>query len=450
MRLGELLHLVWINITENKFKVVLTSLGIIVGAATIVMVIAIGRGGQADVADQFKNLSAGAIDVVYAGQIDMDNMMMAPPGGGMPSFGGGTGGGSFGGGGGGSRQSAGGSRGAGGFSGGGGGSAALRKTVTLDEEDVEDILLFVPHVEAASISASTKTTVTGGNLEEETEYTVAGVKPEYQSMSNLSMAIGDFITDEDDENESKIAVIGYSLALEIFDSIMDAYDSVIYVDGRSYIINGVLAQMGSVSSGISPDTAIFLPYSTTKKYVMGNSISPQITVIADDVSMVPEVSENISTVLTSTYSGASFTITDAGSKMEAATASANTLSMLLIAVASIVFIVGGIGIMNVLFVSVQERTREIGILKALGSSRRDILLEFLFEANMISTFGGIVGIGISFGLLPLVQKFGMRVEPSVNGWIMALVFAVLTGTVFGFYPAMKASKLIPIQALNME
>ncbi len=440
MRLTELLHLVWLNITENKFKVILTSLGIIVGAATIVMVIAIGRGGQADVEDQFKNLSAGAIDVVYAGQINMDNMMTGPGMGSARAWGSRSGGG----------RVSGGGRSSGGQMGGMGGTAALRKTVTLDEEDVEDILLFVPDVEAASISASTKTGVTGGNLEEETQYTVAGVKPAYQDMSNLTMAIGDFITEDNDGNEEKVCILGYSLALEIFDTIMDAYDSTVYIDGRSFTVNGVLSQMGSMASGISPDTAIFVPYSTAKKYVMGSSISPQITVIAGDVNKVPEVSENIETVLTSSYTGSNFTITDAGSKMEAATQSAKTLSMLLIAVASIVFIVGGIGIMNVLFVSVQERTREIGILKALGSSRHDILLEFLLEANMISTFGGVAGIGLSFGLLPLVRQFGMRVEPSMQGWVMALVFAILTGTVFGFYPAMKASKLIPIEALNAE
>jgi putative ABC transport system permease protein len=128
----------------------------------------------------------------------------------------------------------------------------------------------------------------------------------------------------------------------------------------------------------------------------------------------------------------------------------DTLSLLLIAVASIVFIVGGIGIMNVLFVSVQERTREIGILKAIGCSKRDILLEFLLEANVISTFGGLVGGALSGGIEPLVTYTGMRLEPSMYGAVLALVFAIFTGTVFGFYPALKASKLVPIEALNQE
>lgn len=118
--------------------------------------------------------------------------------------------------------------------------------------------------------------------------------------------------------------------------------------------------------------------------------------------------------------------------MEAATESANTLSMLLIAVASIVFIVGGIGIMNVLFVSVKERTSEIGILKALGCSRREILLEFLMESNFIATFGGIIGVGVGFALVPIVKMTGMTLAPLPIGGILAVLFAVLTGTVFGF------------------
>ena len=124
--------------------------------------------------------------------------------------------------------------------------------------------------------------------------------------------------------------------------------------------------------------------------------------------------------------------------------------MLLIAVAAIVFVVGGIGIMNVLFVTVKERTQEIGLLKALGSRKREILLEFLMEANLISLFGGVVGVILGFALIPAVEMTGMRCEPVVLGGILALVFAVITGTIFGFYPAFKASRLTPIEALSQD
>lgn len=450
MRLGELVHLVWINIVENKFKVLLTSLGIIVGAATIVLVIAIGRGGQMDVADQFKNLSAGTIEVTNRVATGFGELFVSgdfPTGGAMPN----GGQDSF-------RAQSGGGRMQGGAAGGGAGGFAMIKggtfgntmNITLTEDDLEEIRLFVPDISVSTISASTKTSVLGGTMEEESDYTVAGVKPEYADISNLKLAVGDFITDENDKASQKVAVIGYNIALDMFDSLIDAYDSTVEIDGRSYTVAGILQQMGSVTSGISPDDAIFVPYSTAEKYVIGRGISPQITVVASDVDEVPVMMENIQSVLSERHSGAAFSVTDAGSKMEAATQSANTLSLLLVAVASIVFIVGGIGIMNVLFVSVKERTREIGVLKALGASKRDILLEFLFEANAISTFGGVIGVALSFCLVPVVRYTGMRVEPSLTGAVLALVFAVVTGTVFGFYPAFKAASLVPIEALNQE
>ena len=148
------------------------------------------------------------------------------------------------------------------------------------------------------------------------------------------------------------------------------------------------------------------------------------------------------------YPNASFTITDAGSKMEAASKSSDTLTILLYAVAAIVFLIGGIGIMNVLFVSVKERTKEIGVLKALGSSQKDILTEFLMEAAMISVFGGVVGVMLASACMPLASTVGMRVEPSAQGIVLALSFAIVTGTVFGFYPAFKASRLLPVEALK--
>ena len=175
-----------------------------------------------------------------------------------------------------------------------------------------------------------------------------------------------------------------------------------------------------------------------------------ITVVAEDVNDVEEIVANVGTVLNQSYPGASFTISDAGSKMEAAIASTKTMTLLLVSMASIVFVVGGIGIMNVLFVTVKERTREIGILKALGCSRKDILLEFLAEANMISVFGGVIGVIVSLLLMPVLEKFGIRVESSVLGILLALVFAMVTGTVFGFYPAKQAASLIPIEALSEE
>lgn len=449
MRFSEILHLVWINIMENKTKVMLTSLGIIVGAATIVLVIAIGHGGEVDVQEQFKTLNVGAINVTVSTEADMADAMagMMPPG----AMGGGTAGGGFGGNGSTNRRS-GSTGGSGGMPGGqmGGGGMTRQKGVTLTTTDVDDILSYVPDLSSASIVISGTGAVLTDNLDEETDETVVGCLPEYQDISNLELLQGDFITQDDQDGKSKVAVIGNSLAKTLFGSAYAAYGDVLTIEGKTYTVVGVLSEMGTVSSGVSPDDSIYIPYSTAQKFVLGSTATPSITAIASDVNEVSDAMTNITAVLTENYPSGRFTLTDAGSEMEAATTSANTLSMLLIAVAIIVFIVGGIGIMNVLFVSVRERTQEIGILKALGCSKREILLEFLVEANFMSTFGGVLGVIAGFALVPAVRMAGMTVEPLAVSGVLALAFAVVTGTAFGFYPAYKAAQLTPIEALQQE
>lgn len=475
MRLSEILRLVYLNLIQNKFKVILTSIGIVVGSATIMLVIAIGTGGREEVAEQFKNLNAGAIDISYGGGAAFGGLSVggSSVGGGamggdasfaMPGFAGGSSGRGTG---------RGGSFGGSGFSGGlgnampggdfgsimggifnifGGGAddRINQEAVTLSTEDMEDLEVFVPGISDATISYSTSASVEGGELESASYYTIAGVQYNYAQLSNLGMSIGEFLTEEENENKEKVCVLGITVAKAIFGSAYDAYDQVVYIDDRPYLVTGVLSEMGTVASGISPDSSIFIPYETGIKYITGSSISPTITVIAEDVNQVDQVTGNVETVLADSYPNTEFTISDAGSKMDAASASNDTLTLLLISMSVIVFIVGGIGIMNVLFVSVKERTNEIGILKALGCSRRDILLEFLLEASCISLIGAVIGVLLALGITPVVELFSVRVELSVGGAVLSLVFGVVTGSLFGFYPAYKASRLIPVVALNQE
>ena len=453
MKLTEILRLVWLNLSANKSKVILTSTGIIVGAATIMLVIAIGTGGREEVAEQFRNLNAGAIDITYEYQGSSVR--------GSDGFGGGMPGGSgFGGG----------LSGSGGFGGGapaGGGipsegipsggmfmmeqeGRSNTERITLSSEDMEDLETFVPGIENATMIFSTTASVDGGELESSATYTIAGVQSNYARISNLEMALGDFLTEENDSYKDKVCVLGIDVAKTVFGSVYDAYDSTVYIDNRPYKVSGILSEMGTVASGISPDDAIFIPYNTGIKYLSGSGVSPTVTVIAEDVNEVETVITNVKAVLAESYPNAEFTISDAGSKMEAASKSNDTLTMLLICMAVIVFIVGGIGIMNVLFVSVKERTNEIGILKAIGCCKRDILVEFLMEASCTSMVGAVLGVMLALGITPVLEHFGVRVELSAYGAVLSLVFGVLTGTLFGFYPAYQASNLIPVVALNHE
>lgn len=443
MRLSEILRLVWLNLSQNKFKVILTSIGIVVGSATIMLVLAIGTGGKEEVAEQFKNLNAGAIDI-SCDSSDSGGFSFEMPGGGgsvtVTNMGGGSGGGMSGGPGGGMDF--------GGFF--GFGQEEESEAVTLTSEDGDDLATFVSGISATTISYSTTASVEGGDMTSASYYTIAGVEDNYAAISNLEMAIGDFLTEENNESKEKVCVLGATVAKEIFGSAYDAYDGIVYIDGRPYIVSGVLSEMGTVASGISPDTAIYVPYETGIKYITGTSISPTITVVAEDVNQVDTVMTGVESALKESYPNTTFTISDAGSKMEAASASNETLTLLLISMAVIVFIVGGIGIMNVLFVSIKERTNEIGILKALGCSRKDILLEFLLEASFTSLVGAILGVLVALGITPFVQLFNVRVSLSVQGAVLSLLFGVLTGSIFGFYPAYMASRLIPVEALNQE
>lgn len=454
MRISEILKMVLMNIFANKSKGFLTSLGIAVGSATIVLVIAVGQGGRQDVAEQFKNLNAGAIEISVGQSADkmFEDMMggfsdkggssfsgmqggsmpTAPSGGNMPSA----------------------QRGSFGSMSGGGRSGSNARSgvngVKLTVDDAEDIAAYVPDVEAVSIVLTGNSAVSGGELEDETEYTVAGVMSDYQSISNLELLYGEFYNEYDEEDKAKVCVLGYTAAQEIFGAAYLAEGDTVTIEGKNYEVVGVLAQMGTVSSGISPDSSIYVPYSTAQKYIFSSNTAPTITAVASDADKVETVIENINTMLTENYPQTSFTLTDAGSAMKAANNSANTLQTLLIAAAVIVFIVGGIGIMNVLFVTVKERTKEIGILKALGSRRSVILLLFLLEASIIAIFGGAVGAAAGYALIPLVNKLGTTAVAVSYAGILGAGFAVFTGTIFGFYPAFKASQLKPVEALSQD
>lgn len=204
---------------------------------------------------------------------------------------------------------------------------------------------------------------------------------------------------------------------------------------------------------MSYDDAAFVPYSVGEKFLLGTRANPTITVQATGLETVQPAIEDITNILNENHraGGAEqFRILNAGSRLAAAQESARTMSLLLLAVAAVVLVVSGIGIMNVMFVTVKERTREIGTLKAIGAKKREILNQFLIEAVIISLSGGVIGVIAGYLALPVLRYFELPALPSVSGVLLGLTFSVFTGVIFGFYPAWKAADLSPLEALRYE
>ena len=396
MSLIEIFRAVFTNILANKFRVFLTALGIIVGSLTIILVIGIGKGSQAAVEEQFAQLNVGTLYVMS-----------------LPTS---------------------------------------TSSTVLTTADLAAIQEDAPSISDATITVNGKAEISYYN----TAYSssVLGVTDSFKELSNLKLEYGEFISPEDGKSRRKVVVIGSDLADILFeDTKSEAVGKMITIEKRKYEVVGVLARLGSSMQGVNIDEAVLTPYETATKYILGTQVKPRIIALAKDLEHVPTAIEEINSIIKQRYKGkdsSNFVIRDAGSSLAAAQDSAKTMSVLLIAVAAIVLIVGGIGIMNVLFVSIKERTREIGILKAIGSKRRDILLQFLLESIIISTSGGLLGVVLGIIIMPLMKYMDMRVIPSLYGNVLALVFSIATGTFFGYYPAAKAAALRPIDALSYE
>ncbi|MFZ5965772.1 MAG: ABC transporter permease [Bacillota bacterium] len=397
MSFVEILRSIFINISGNKTKVFLTTLGIIVGSLTIVLVLAIGEGSQASVAEQFKSLNVGTIQI-------------------MPGFGRGP------------------------------------SPLKLSIDEMTAIQEEAPSIAKVSMVITDNQTVTYYNTS--TSASVAGVMADIKEINNLELAYGEFINDDHNLDKEKVAVIGADVAALFFEEdVSAAIGEKITVGGKRYEVIGVLKELGDSSMrGLNPDEGVFVPYQVAEKYITGRMARPIIIALAKDIDYVSSAIDEINVILQKSFKDKSdqFMIIDAGSRLESAKASARTMTLMLFSVAAVVLIVGGIGIMNVLFVSVKERTKEIGILKAIGARRKDILLIFLLEAIIISGVGGVIGIISSMLIMPILSYFEVRAIPTLFTYTLAFTFSVGVGTFFGYYPAAKAAALKPIDALNYE
>ncbi len=395
----EIIKMAFESLLAKKTRTFLSMLGIIIGVATVIAVFAVGQGAQESVNSQFQNLSANSILI-------------------MPNR--------------------------------GRGFTSSSKLKTADAQ----LLLSADHIASATGAIQGNATVSFGSTDK--SYSVVGVDQNFISISNLSIEQGRGIEQDDIDNKTTVGVIGATVVSDLFSDGISPIGQEITVSGKKIEIVGVLKKLGSRIGMISVDSAVIIPSTTAEKSILGSKGQVMITTAVDNVDNSGLATSSITALLREEHKLKAsqendFQIMDAGSMVAAAQASAKTMSALLTAIAAITLLVSGIGIMNVMFVTVAERTKEIGIAKAIGGKRSDILSQFLLESVILSTVGGVIGMIIGQGAIPLISYFDIiSMASSINGPVIGFTFSVLVGVFFGFYPAFQASRLDPVDALRSE
>jgi putative ABC transport system permease protein len=380
-------------------------LGIIIGVGAVIAMVAIGEGAKATIRSQIASLGTNVL-IILPGTITQGGVRW----------------------------------GAGGVS-------------TLTEGDAKAIMNEIPAVAFASPVLRRNEQVVAGNLNWGT--LVHGIAPEYQQIRDWPVVQGRFIHDGDIESAAKMAVIGQTVANNLFGN-QEPLDAVIRIRNIPFRVVGVLAPKGQSSQGADQDDTVMIPYTTMQKRLMRITHVQTIMVSAVSADRVQQAEEQITALLRQRHRIGpdredDFTIRNLSDIAQAASTSARVMAILLGSVASISLLVGGIGIMNIMLVSVTERTREIGIRMAVGARSRDIMLQFLVEAVVMAATGGGIGILLGIGsseILQLWARWPTLVSPGIVA--IAFLFSGAVGIFFGFYPARKAASLDPIEALRYE
>ncbi len=405
MLFTELLKMAGLSLVANKLRTVLTMLGIIIGVSAVIALVSVGMGVRKNVTDSISRLGS--------------NLLMVMSG----------------------------SSNRGGVRGGAG------SVQTLTYDDAKAIKSKIKDVAYVSPTAQGSYQVVYGH--ENWSTTVTGVIPEYAAIQSLTMQSGIFFTEHDVDVRSRVAVIGTTVATNLFGTV-NPVGKKIRVGNAPYTVIGLIASKGQSSVGQDQDDVVLIPLTTAQERLMGITYVRSINVQVADADKMDEVQANIEKLLRQRHrirAGADddFNVRNLTSLMETMNETTTMITLLLGAIAGISLIVGGIGIMNIMMVSVTERTREIGIRKAIGATYNSIMMQFLIESTMISILGGIIGIFIGIGLAQAISKFGnFTTVISVESIIASFGFSLFVGVFFGMLPARKAAKLDPIDALRYE
>jgi putative ABC transport system permease protein len=390
---------------SNKFRSLLTTLGIIIGVSAVIAIVALGEGASASVSDRLSGLGV--------------NVLTITPG----------------------------SANAGGVRSGAGGVTSLKAA------DADAIASKIDGITGISPVIGGGAQVVAGNQNWQTR--VQSVRPVYATIQDWTIADGTFFTAQDDANATNVAVLGQTVYTNLFPNNQAAVGQLIRIRNVPFTVIGVLATKGAGVGGDQDDT-VLIPFRTGQVRLFGANNVGQIVLQMADANLADTVTQQIEPILRSRHElrpnqSDDFTIRSNNDVISRVEGVSQTLTLLLGSVAAVSLVVGGIGIMNIMLVSVTERTREIGIRLAVGAEPRDIMAQFLVEAIVLSALGGFIGILLGMGIA--------AVMPYIAGWTTAMPWNAITlafgvsamiGVFFGFYPAQKASRLDPIVALRYE
>jgi putative ABC transport system permease protein len=409
MHILDILQETYSALSANKVRTGLTMLGIVIGIGSVIAMVSIGQGAQNSIKSSIESIGSNLLIVMPGAQRGPGVQVSTGRGG----------------------------------------------SRTLLQSDADAIKNEVSSIGSVAAELSSRYQVTAKGEGTNTNTTVTGTTASYTSVRNLEVESGNFITDQNVKNLSKVAVLGPSTRDDLFGVGVDPVGKIIRIKNIEFKIIGVTKSKGG--SGFSnQDDIIFVPLGSAQKYLAGSDYLSTISIQAENEGVMTTVQEDITTLLLKRHkisdaTLADFSIMNQSDILSTASTITNTLTYLLAAIAGISLLVGGIGIMNMMLTTVTERTREIGLRKAIGAKRKDISLQFIIESIVLTFTGGAIGILLGCGISYAVNLLGIiQTTISISSILLAFGVSTVIGIVFGYYPARRAAALNPIQALRYE